>query len=202
MAGPFYTVRPIETWPGKRTPHRSRSPFKTSWSHVLHVLERELKHLRARDVVLRLAVRDAHLRNDGQLRADARPAEPGVILEFLSTAKGIRFRFATDRYGFWQDNVDAISRSLEALRMIDRYGVTSGEQYEGFRALPSQGTTTITTEDAKEMIRRYAPSANGDWAVAALVARSASHPDRGGSDEAFVNVTAAIQTLKAAGIIT
>jgi hypothetical protein len=46
------------------------------------------------------------------------------------------------------------------------------------------------------------PNMNGDWAVAALVARSASHPDRGGSDEAFVTVSDAIKTLKAAGVIT
>lgn len=204
MADPVYTVREIRAWPGKKRERhqQSRAPFKANWGRTLDLLKRELRQLDAREVVLSGYFESRHIRRDGQLYADARPTEPGVILEFYSRAKGMPFRFAADRFAFWQDNVDAIARSLEALRMMNRYGVTSGEQYEGFKALPSQGSTTTTTEAALATIRRYAPHTNGAVNEQSIrVAKAAAHPDRGGSHEAFVAVAEAEKALRAAGVL-
>jgi hypothetical protein len=59
---------------------------------------------------------------------------PGVEISFDSRAHG-RQSFATDEYDDWQDNVRAIALSLEALRAVERWGVSKGRQYAGFALL-------------------------------------------------------------------
>ena len=71
-----YVVRPIEQWPGEPTRSRMASPFSAKWSDTLDVLERELRELRAKDVVIQADVELQQLRNDGMLRSDARPRSP------------------------------------------------------------------------------------------------------------------------------
>jgi hypothetical protein len=79
-------------------------------------------------------------------------------------------RFATDKFESsskymggkvnyfpaWQNNVRAIALALEALRKVDRYGVTRGnEQYTGFRALGSGiavPAAQMTADEALEFL--------------------------------------------------
>jgi hypothetical protein len=47
-----------------------------------------------------------------------------------------------DTFTDWKSNLRAIAKSLEALRLVNRYGVTQcGEQYQGFAALPEPAPT-------------------------------------------------------------
>lgn len=185
-----YKIEVIEVWPGEKTPpwQRTRSPFKTIWTKVLSHLARETRALGGRNVVLKLQVDRQHLRNDGMLRADARPREPGVVVQFVAgRLKGApTLLYRCDRFGNWQDNLSAIARGLEALRLVDRYGVTpTGEQYAGFKALPSTTDATLTTEKAAEIIMEHSsvnahtilhePRAAND---AIRIARHRTHPDR------------------------
>ncbi len=49
------------------------------------------------------------------------------------------YRFPCDRFKHWDDNLRAISLTLERMRAVDRYGVTlNKQQYAGFKALPAQ----------------------------------------------------------------
>lgn len=205
---PLYQVREVREWPGKARQRYQRkpAPFKRAWAEVEHNLARELRHLNAADVVLEGFFDARHIKRDGTLYADARPREPGVVLTFRNRSTGHTYQFAADRYGYWQDNLDAIARSLEALRSVDRYGVVAGQQYEGFRKLPPAGKTTETktTEWAADVLARHTNYAAGltlndsEYArLAARAARAKAHPDAGGSDEAFVEVQAAIQRLEA-----
>ncbi len=51
-----------------------------------------------------------------------------------------RLVYATDACEFWQHNVRSIALGLEALRAVDRYGISRrGEQYAGFRAALTPG---------------------------------------------------------------
>lgn len=130
-----YRCAPLpEPWPGERTARRRPAPFKVNWSSTLRLLRTELKALNAREVVLRLAVTPEQIRGDGGVRANARISDPSVVLEFKSGAD--RLSFPCDRFNWWEDNVRAIALALEALRKVDRYGVRTGRQYEGFKALP------------------------------------------------------------------
>lgn len=197
--------RALPSWPANypqtATWDRPRCPFRTVWSKTLDDLDRELFHVDARHVVVELDLHESQMTKAGRPRADAIMRTPGVVLQFERGKD--RLIFPCDTYNDWQDNVRAIALTLNALRMMERYGTTSGRQYQGFKALPSQGSTTLTTEGAKDTIRRYAgENGNGDWASRVRSARNAAHPDRGGSHDAFVAVQEAERTLRAAGVLT
>lgn len=200
---PEYTIHPIEHWPGARTPasERRRSPFKVIWTRVLDELDLELHHLGARSIKLRLSVRERDLRIDGQLRADARPSDPSVLLEFVAGRLDGEplLVYRCDTFKYWQDNVLAIARGLNALRLVDRYGVTAkGEQYHGFKSLPSTASTTLTASAAAEIIARFGGKTSSGVLLDAEVARQAirsavfqTHPDRNGGRQTEYDQVAA-----------
>lgn len=130
-----YQFRPIDQWPGNQTASRKKSPFSAGWTSTLDLLERELRHIAGREIVIQADVDLSMIRNDGMLRADAKPRSPRIILSFES--KHGALSYPCDRYTHWQANVRAIALSLEALRTVDRYGVTrQAEQYKGWARLP------------------------------------------------------------------
>lgn len=195
-----------DVWPGKKTPsyNRKRAPFKSAWAKTTHMLERELRHLGAKKVEIACEIRGAYdLRQDGQLRADARPG-PAVILSFIDR-DGHRQAYPCDTFGWWQDNLYAIAIVLEDLRRAERYGVQSALIRAGFKALPSTATTTMGTDAAALILERRSPHSRerilSDAGVAQLAYRAAanaSHPDKhGGSTADFQLVQEAKRVLEA-----
>jgi hypothetical protein len=175
------TFRPLSTV-GAFAPRwdRPRSQFSAKWSDTVVLLERELRLLRASRVVLELDMEEQDFRLDGLPRANARARTPGVILS-METPHG-PLRYVVDTYASWEENVRAIAKALEALRAVDRYGVTKrGEQYAGWKALPS-GNGGASAERGRALIRDYG-------SVAAAL--HATHPDKGGNAEEFEDVQAA-----------
>jgi hypothetical protein len=193
-----YTFRPRGPWTeGNTDPRASSAIFRASWAGTLDLLGRELEHLDARNVVLQVDVREGDVRLDGMLRADAKVGHPGVRLAFDSRHGPLTY--ATDAYDRlwagtmpgWQANVRAIALALEALRAVDRYGVTRrGEQYTGWKALPA-GTGSaaphMTRDEALALLRELTPqSRRGDTVDRQLRwAKAAAHPDRHGGDRAL-----------------
>lgn len=176
--------RPIALWPHTSTPaarRRSRWTFKASWQQTLELLDRELRHLKAREVTIGCGLREQDIRLDGWPRSNARePAHPGVELSF-TTPHG-RLVYATDVCERWEHNVRAIALGLEALRAVDRHGITRrGEQYAGFKALPA-GDRTASPERGRQLIREHG---------GVRQALMATHPDRGGDPADFNDVQAA-----------
>lgn len=170
-----FTFRPIDVWPGEQTCSRQRSRFKSSWSDTDWQLERELKQLNATSIVIQLALEEKDIRLDGKPRATSRPSHPGVVLAFDS--KYGPLKYATDTFDDWRDNLRAITLGLEALRKVDRYGITKrGEQYTGWKAI---GTGTTTR--GEELIREHG---------GVKEALRATHPDRGGDANDFMAVQA------------
>lgn len=152
-----YQFRPISTWPGEMRGAwtRKRATFKAGYNSTILLLSRELSHLRASKVVIEAALDERDIRNDGLIRSGSRPKHPGIILSF-STPRG-PMRFPCDTYNDWQQNLRAIALALEALRRVDRYGVTKrGEQYTGWRQLPSGIVTAMSVEQAAELMCRLA----------------------------------------------
>lgn len=200
-------------WPGTRTSHPKRAPFKTQWARTLSLLERELKHLGARKVEIALAIRLGDLRQDGMLRADARPGA-AVILSFLDR-EGHRQAYPCDRFAWWQDNLYAIAVVLEDLRRAERYGVQSALIRAGFKALPAAGATTptLSTMQAAYLIARlgadgYTPDDLDDFAASIKadreqarswirLAKARAHPDAGGRNEDWTLLQEAERILKA-----
>lgn len=150
-----FIFRPLGTWTETETsPRRSRHAFKASWSSTMGLLERELDHLDAERIVLQADFADRDLRLDGMPRSGARqPEHPGIRIAFDSTHGPLTY--ATDAYEFWQHNVRAIALGLEALRAVDRYGVTRrGEQYTGWKQLEA-GPSSMTPTDAARFIAEH-----------------------------------------------
>jgi hypothetical protein len=137
--------RPLDHWPVERTEKRRDATFRATYVKTLDELEYELQRLGAHDTVIQIEglTRD-DIRNDGWPRSGNWKngyGGPGVVLSFDSP-KG-SMSFPCDRFGDWQDNLRAIAKSLEALRMVDRYGVTRGnEQYKGWARLEAPSPET------------------------------------------------------------
>lgn len=222
-----WQVVPIERWPGPQTEERQHHRFGTerevttssgrtyrqrsrevNWSGTTDLLARELGYLDAENILLQMAVQDRDIRNDGWIRATARPTHPGVIVTFDS--KYGPLSYPCDRFTSWQANVRAIAKALEALRMVDRYGVTRrGEQYRGWKQLPPAGgtTATLTAEQAAVVLANAAKPVFWDpqeivqrptiMASAYRDAAKRTHPDAGGSVRDFQLVQEAKAVLDA-----
>ena len=174
------TFRPIDIWPGVETHRRRRAPFTAHFGSTMQLLGRELRVLNGKLVVVQLAMHEGDFRNDGLPRANARAYHPGVVLAFES--KWGPLKYATDEFSDWLDNLRAIALSMEALRKVDRYGVSKrGEQYTGWKQLPSGSDDTgIHTRDQALV---YLQSFGG-----LTQAIKATHPDTGGDELEFRRV--------------
>ncbi|HTE14667.1 MAG TPA: hypothetical protein VK642_06285 [Burkholderiales bacterium] len=122
------------------------------------------------------------LRNDGLPYANQRqPDDPGVAIYF--EYKKRQMCFACDRWRKVEDNLQAVAKTIEALRGVARWG--TGDMLEaaftGFTALPAPGQTSagwrevlghdVRTSD--ELKNRY------------RAMRSTHHPDKGGDISQF-----------------
>lgn len=197
---------PIDTWPGTKTDSwkRKASLFKAAYSKTLDLLEGELKKIAAKDILIQTWLQREQIRNDGWPKSNAaKPKEPGVILTFVRAGKTVSM--PCDKYRDWEDNLGAIALSLQALRAVDRYGVTqSGEQYRGWESLPPPSTSVeMTDEIAEEIISRWS-SVPKEWirkdpvqaATAIREAIKRTHPDKGGRAEDFLSVQKAANAMR------
>lgn len=181
--------RPIERWPGDMTPAAERSSrwsFRANYHQTELLLARELEHLKAENVIIQLALPANKIRRDGFPYADAKPDHPGVILSFESPRGNLSF--PCDTFELWQHNLRAIALALEALRKVDRYGVTqNNEQYKGWAKLtgpqPVFATKTDAFEWLAEMIGWNLDAVRQSVRAAYKVAAAKLHPDRNNGDE-------------------
>ncbi|WP_166344984.1 molecular chaperone DnaJ [Phytoactinopolyspora limicola] len=200
--------RPI-TWTGPKTPiedRRSRHTFKATWGDTLNLLNRELYYLDAERAVIEADFTKRDIRLDGMPRSHARqPVFPGVRLSFESRHGPLSY--ATDSCEYWQHNIRSIALGLEALRAVDRYGITrSAEQYRGWLAIEAAPGGVASVQDAFRVLSELAgwetPPDLADPSVVRVVYRIAvqrHHPDRGGDAASFHRVQAAAEFLREAG---
>jgi len=210
-------VGPIREWPGERTRTRRVSQFRGTrevngkrrtnvsvpLTQTLADLRRELRELGAKDAELLVAIPVGKFRQDGRPYANAIAEHPGIILSFDIPKVG-HVSYPCDTFTTWEDNLRAVTHALEALRKVDRYGVTKrGEQYRGFlaieaTAMPSGFTdaiaaaTFITQMSGDHFQRGDRPGA----ARAIRLAKRRTHPDTPGGDaDNFQRVVLAEQYL-------
>lgn len=195
-----FSFRPIRQWPRQPTPagKRKAATFRAGYVATLDLLERELSHLKARDIVFEADCDSSDIRNDGRLRSSAKLRGPGIVLSFESSQGPMRF--PCDRFLEWGDNLRAIALTLEHLRAVDRYGVTQhAEQYKGWTALEDKRTVQMNPYEAAVWMASKARDVLGDSQVVAdhilriqdvfhpirKKLAVALHPDRRGSDVEF-----------------
>lgn len=207
--------RSLDRGPRERTRQPIRSRFGDDHAKTLELLGRELRHLGARNVVILADCTDADLRRDGTLRAGATLRSQGIVLCF--EGKHGPVRMPCDRYDHWRCNLRAIAVSLEALRAVDRHGVTtSGEQYRGWSALPQAiampACEFATVEEAARFLVRTAWGAedNSSWLAISRFRESLTacyrdaakkaHPDQGGNNELMAMVNRAKVFIERSGV--
>ncbi len=213
---------PLKQWPGEPTKERRNATFRSNYLKTLDLLEHELRKIDAREIVVEAFYRDDQIRNDGWPKANQKPAHPGVILSFKKPA-GPRFlkdgqwkikltplSFPCDTYIHIEHNIHAIALSLEALRAVDRYGVTKrSEQYAGWKQIEAPPLTGFnSTEDAAAFMVAQQDTPTPAYQVIADAAlrqeiyrRAARrlHPDndRTGNHDLFVKLQQANAILEA-----
>lgn len=179
------TWRPLADWPYQPR-IRAIAPFRMGWEASLDSLELEVERLKGEDLVLGVVVDPAQIGISGMLKAGGRTAfrHRGVEVSFETPARG-RLIFHTDAYANVTQNIRAIAAGLEALRAVDRYGITStAEQYAGFAQLTAGGPDA---QRGQVLV---------DRAGGMRQALMAHHPDRGGEPRDFADVQAYRQLVE------
>jgi hypothetical protein len=188
--------------------------FRAPWSQTVELLARELRALDAKGISIELDMEERMFRQDGLPRSDARARSDAVRISFTSKYGPLRYETAEFGSGWgevgWQQNLRAIALSMEALRKVDRYGVSKrGEQYRGWRALPAGSVDPVdlivTREDAMRVLLEatgnvYTGSEIDDRSSLEQTIRSAiraTHPDTGGDSTEFRKVMKAKELLGA-----
>lgn len=208
-----YEIRPLGHWTDPVTHDRRPSLiFRASWQDTIDLLTYEARRLGAEMLVLQVDANETDIRRDGMLRARARVDFPGVAVSFESDHGPLRYatdayeqRYSGDMPG-WQANVRAIALALQALRAVDRYGVTKrGEQYVGWRQLPAGAASRFESADdalrwVQKQARIHAPTA--DFATPSGLYRFLAkrlHPDVAGDRADWDRLDQARQLLRLGG---
>lgn len=146
-----------------------------------------------RDVVLSTNLK---LRNDGLPYAtQARPSDPGAAIYWQDG--GQSRCMAIDRYDRVEQNIAALAATIEAMRSIERHGgaVVLERAFTGFTALPAPIAAGMSRPWNEVLgVDRHASQAEIEAAYKRL--RSERHPDRGGSAEAFHELTQAYEDAR------
>jgi DnaJ-domain-containing protein 1 len=153
----------------------------------------ELRLLGAKNVILSTNI---PLRNDGLPYARYKtPDDPGVAVYFQ--LKGQLQVFACDRWKRVEDNMQAIRKTIEAIRGLERWGSSEmlNRIFKGFEALP---------ETAGESVGSWwaVLGVDPDWPLEQIEAAykqaaKIHHPDRpGGSHEKMTELNRAIDEAR------
>jgi hypothetical protein len=128
------------------------------------------------------------LRMDGFPRGDGGAVSDSGVAVYWMDRKGNTRCMAIDQYYRVADNLAAVAATLSAMRAIERHGGAEilDRAFTGFVALAGP-TPWWEVLDVKHNATR------DDIDAAYLRKRSAAHPDRGGSPDAFQAVTHAYQ---------
>lgn len=158
---------------------RTHPSFKTTIAKARDNLISEIKRLGGSDLIIST---NLQLRKDGLLCAkNYYIADPGVAIYFKY--KGKQMCFACDKWAVPEHNLQAIAKTIEALRGIERWG--SGDMLEaaftGFTALPNPAIPKTW----RDILGVSTNACFADVEIAYKQLRSIHHPDKGGSAEMF-----------------
>lgn len=178
-------------WPTgyTRTKNRERSQFKQTMEGAQRFLREEIRRLGASRLIISTNI---PLRNDGGMYASymgKRIDDPGVAIYFKYKSKDISM--CCDKYQTVWENTYALGKGIEALRGMERWGVSDfiDRAFTGFTALPPPKTETwysvlevpehASVQEIKDAYRKKVKT---------------HHPDAGGSADSFRRLNEAYQT--------
>lgn len=162
-------------YPRTRNPVRNYHFYQTTFAKERDALLRELKLLKAADVVLSTNI---PLRQDGLPYADWQKksvTDYGVAVYFKF--QGTPSVLCCDAWDLIEDNVHAIGKTVDAMRGIDRWKVSEvlKRTFTGFKALPE--TTQAGEEIWQTLELKGKPSLKKDVEDAFKRLAKIYHPD-------------------------
>lgn len=172
-------------WPAGRPRQggRERAQFKTALGGAIANVQREVANLGGRNLVISS---NLPLRRDGvPMARSGYVGNVGVAVYFM--LKGKPMCFACDRWDEVKDNMQAIAKTIEALRGIERWGSGSmvEQAFTGFTALPAPTawwqTLGLDGPDASK----------ADIEQAHRRLSMEHHPDRGGDTSKMADINRA-----------
>lgn len=189
------------SWPlgYKRTTNRKPSSFKQSMDRSQQFLQEEVRRLGGTGLIVST---NLPIRNDGGIYAaymDKLIDDPGVAIFFKF--KGKTITMCCDQYRRVWENIYALGKGIEALRGMDRWGVSEflERAFTGFTALPpaqssvtwyqvlevpEKASANVIKESYRQLVKIY-------------------HPDNSstGDAEKFVRIQAAYEEAKQKGLV-
>lgn len=179
---------PLQWPPGRRRlMGREHAPFKVAMGRSLKDIGNEVGMLGGTHMVIST---NMPVRRDGLPYSDRRVIlDPGAAVYF--SYKGRQVAFACDRWDTLEANLRAISKTINALRGIDRWGTGDmvAAAFTGFTALPApeqpwQVLGLTTSSPTREQI---------DQAYRLLAKEH--HPDNGGTQAQMARINVARDEL-------
>jgi hypothetical protein len=173
-------------WPTGRTRterwRRERAKFDVTFARARDNIVAEVGRLAGRypDPAIVISTNIAPRRDGLPLANQRQPDDPGVVVYF--TYKKRQMSFACDRWEKIEHNMQAISKTIEALRGIARWG--TGDMLEaaftGFSALPPPAQSTAAGPRSWRDVFGTGITNRAQLSEIYRRLASAHHPDRGG----------------------
>lgn len=170
--------------------------FERSRQKLFRELEKMLDYNDRKTIVLST---DLPLRNDGMPYASAKANDKGVAVYF--NRKGEQMVLCCDKWKKMEHNIHAICKTVEAMRGIDRWGVSDflKRSFQGFNALPPAAHDKPKRKWWVVFEYPVMPDFIGEWPRIEAQYKSLAkkrHPDAGGTTEAFQELVSAFVEAK------
>ncbi len=176
-------------WKRTKAPQYSRFDSPTVAKARDHILA-ELYRMGVPDYRVVIST-NIPLRRDGLPYSNQKePMDTGVAVYF--TLNKSPKALACDKWRTVGENLWSIAKTIEATRGIERWGsVTMEQAFAGYTALPQK------TEDSWPEVLGVAQAASMDEILLAYRTKAkTTHPDGGGSQEAFIRIQRAFENAK------
>lgn len=180
-------------WPlgYKKTQFRRKSKFKQAAPDSIQLLlNAELRKLSAKKIIISSNI---PVRRDGGIYADylcKKMAEPGIAIYFVHKEQNVVI--CCDQYEYPWENMYALAKGIEALRGMDRWGVSEFMEraFTGFKALPESVEPNVAWNDVLGI-----NLSSGESEIKSAYRKLAQihHPDSGGTAAMFDRITKAYQ---------
>lgn len=197
MSGEFFPL----SWPAgyPATAQRNRAAYKATGGRARDQVMHELKLMGVPDWNVIISTNCPISNRTSQfLVMRSEPSNPGVAVYFRRKSDGPQTVLACDKWDRVADNLRAIVLTIEAMRGMDRWGVSEmlDRVFQGFTALPAPAAQRSWAE-----VLGVDPRDSVDVIETMYRAKAKrAHTDTGGSHNAMVELNAAItQARKAKG---
>jgi hypothetical protein len=169
-------------WPSTDPYRRARSRFGVSQDKAQREIVNEVQRLGGKNLVISTNI---PIRKDGLPYTRVSGIDdPGVAVYF--TLGDEQKCFACDRWDLIKDNMQAIAKTIEALRGIDRWGSSKmvEQAFRGFTALPAPSQP----KSWRTVLKCASNATLHDVDLSYRALLKGAHPDHGGSHDAMAEL--------------